>query len=227
MLVSTRFQEKDLAPPHALNIQTKNVVQRTASLLLRIMVEKDLDWKELKKVKSNLKGIPNGSLTSPGKLVKKYLSKFNKKTSFSFEMLNQKKLKKDMLQIYKGVLSGALKRANIRVAKKAEDQFEQAVQAHATGYIRYLCQAASTEDPLPTLLLQDSFETTFPSSHYSNKHDIQGNKVIEFAMQADNKMCPVECVINYESYKDLKPPEKAVHERARERTAAIRRDIDF
>ncbi|KAI8358426.1 hypothetical protein BD560DRAFT_335196, partial [Blakeslea trispora] len=46
-----------------------------------------------------------------------------------------------------------------------------------------------------------------------NKYDIRGKKIMEFEMQADNEVYPVECLTNYDSHNDLKPPEKAVHER--------------
>ncbi|KAI8344897.1 hypothetical protein EDC96DRAFT_328064 [Choanephora cucurbitarum] len=48
-----------------------------------------------------------------------------------------------------------------------------------------------------------------------NKYDTQGNEVMEFEMEADNEMYPVECITDYDSYTDLKPPEKLVQERTK------------
>ncbi|OBZ86663.1 hypothetical protein A0J61_05278 [Choanephora cucurbitarum] len=41
-----------------------------------------------------------------------------------------------------------------------------------------------------------------------NKHDIQGNEIMEFEEEADNQTHPVKCITDYSCYTNLKPPKK-------------------
>ena len=52
-----------------------------------------------------------------------------------------------------------------------------------------------------------------------NQHDVEGNEVIEFQMEVDNEMYPVESVTDYDSYTYMKPPEKEIIKKKTETTS--------
>ncbi|KAG1463098.1 hypothetical protein G6F56_005364 [Rhizopus delemar] len=52
-----------------------------------------------------------------------------------------------------------------------------------------------------------------------NQHDVEGNKVIEFQMEVDNEMYPVESVTDYDNYTYMMPPEKEIIKKKTETTS--------
>ena len=52
-----------------------------------------------------------------------------------------------------------------------------------------------------------------------NQHDVEGNEVIEFQMEVDNEMYPVESVTDYDSYTYMKPPETEIIKKKTETTS--------
>ncbi|KAI8356202.1 hypothetical protein BD560DRAFT_426534 [Blakeslea trispora] len=48
-----------------------------------------------------------------------------------------------------------------------------------------------------------------------NKYDIQNEKAMEFELETNNVMYPVECIPDYDNYTNLKPFKKPVNERTK------------
>lgn len=72
MFISKKYEEKGFLPSHPLSFMTKYDVQKAASLLLKVFVNKNLYQNEIKGVMSNLQKIPEKLLTASGKLIEVY-----------------------------------------------------------------------------------------------------------------------------------------------------------
>ncbi|KAI9470945.1 MAG: hypothetical protein EXX96DRAFT_586296 [Benjaminiella poitrasii] len=123
MFVSKKYKEKGFVPNHPLFFVTESNSQKAASLLLKVFVNKTLYKKEIKEVLSNLQMIQNNSLTASEKLMKRYMVDLNSMVKFLDRTYNLTEIKRDMLFVYERTLAGALKRKNIAVAKRAENEY--------------------------------------------------------------------------------------------------------
>ncbi|RCH87853.1 hypothetical protein CU098_009464, partial [Rhizopus stolonifer] len=82
MFISKKYEEKGFLPSHPLSFMTKYDVQKAASLLLKVFVNKNLYQNEIKGVMSNLQKIPEKLLTASGKLIKRYIMDLDNKDEF-------------------------------------------------------------------------------------------------------------------------------------------------
>lgn len=110
MFISKKYKEKGSVPSHPLCFMTKVHIQKAASLLLKVLVNKNLYPHEIKEAVSNLQKIPAKPLTASGKLIKKYMLDLNNKKELLYEIYDLKEPNATMLFIYERALAGALKR---------------------------------------------------------------------------------------------------------------------
>lgn len=101
MFISKKYEEKRFVPSHPLSFMTKVHIQKAASLLLKVLVNKNLYPHEIKEAVSNLQKIPAKPLTASGKLIKKYMLDLNNKKELLCETYDLKELNTAMLFIYK------------------------------------------------------------------------------------------------------------------------------
>lgn len=103
---------------------TETNAQKTASLLLKVFVNKTLYQNEIEEIMSNLQKIPDKSSTTSEKLIKRYIMDLSSMDEFLERTYNLTEVKRDMLFVYEHTLAGALKRINIAVAKRAENEYK-------------------------------------------------------------------------------------------------------
>ncbi|KAI8360708.1 hypothetical protein EDC96DRAFT_513137 [Choanephora cucurbitarum] len=117
MFISKRHHDQGLSPVHPLYYKSSNKAQETASLLLKALVEKNVDKEAFKAANAQLKSTPQVKQTAAKKLLRSYISKAKANPDFLLSPPDQIKLKKDMLLLYESILAAAIRRDNIALAK--------------------------------------------------------------------------------------------------------------